>query len=920
MQMVKTMLIIDELPKISATKSTARSKIEGDEHKLPLDVLFARLNCSQKGLSSFDVTKRQQEHGLNLLEEKEKKSIVVRFGKHLVNFFALLLWIGSALAFVAERLSPGDGNIYIGIALAGVLIMNAVFTFIQEYQSEKIIESFKKMMPVQIEALRDGKRQELPAGELVPGDIIYIAEGDKIPADARLIEEHSLKVDQSSLTGESEPQLRSIDCTHEAIIESRNMIFSGTLVQAGHGAAVVYGTGMNTQLGKIAQLTKATESGASPLKKEINHFTKIISIIAATLGVSFFALSLLTGTRLIASIIFAIGIIVANVPEGLLPTVTLCLSMASKRMAKRMALIKNLESVETLGATTVICTDKTGTITENKISINTLFINLEERFVDEKGIEQIEGLEIFLKIAVLCNNSRLDETGRYLGDPTEGALLMFAGRHADIGQINKQNVRLREEPFDSKTKRMITVNKSGGQTIQFMKGAPEVVLSKCSRILLMNEPVSLTDIHRTEIVKHYERLASRGERVLALAYNDKQDEIEEGSIFVALVGMTDPLRREIPEAIAKCKTAGIKVIMITGDYSFTAEAVARKAGIIDNNKANIMTGVELDRIDDNELREFLKKENKIFARTAPANKLRIVKTLQSMGEVVTVTGDGVNDAPALKNADMGVAMGIAGTQVAKESADMVLLDDNFATIVSAIEEGRAVYTNIRKFIAYILTSNVPEILPFIAFVLLGIPLPLTIVLILCIDLGTDLLPALGLGVETPEFDVMKKPPRPRNEHLLSPNLLFMSYGVVGMLQAVAGFFSFFVVLYQGGWSWGLELASSDFLYLRAVTAFFASIIICQIADVMICRTRNQSIFSKGIFSNKLIITGIVSELILLAIIVYNPSTHKLFGTHPLTLFELSLSIPFALFILFGDEARKLLVRRNVKFVERYLSW
>jgi sodium/potassium-transporting ATPase subunit alpha len=452
-----------------------------------------------------------------------------------------------------------------------------------------------------------------------------------------------------------------------------------------------------------------------------------------------------------------------------------------------------------------------------------------------------------------------------------------------------------------------------------MKGAPEVALAMSNKILLNNEIVPLEDHHRAEVQKYYERLASRGERVLAFGFKEGDGQSEDEFVFVALVGMIDPPRKEIPEAIARCKEAGIKVIMITGDYSLTAEAIARIAGMI-RGSANIMTGEELEKSSEDDLKEFLKKDNIIFARTSPAQKLQIVTALQALGEVVTVTGDGVNDAPAIKNADMGVAMGGIGTEVAKEASDMVLLDDNFATIVNAVEEGRTVYNNIKKFIAYILTSNVPEILPFIAFVLLGIPLPLTVVLILSIDLGTDLLPALGLGVEKAEHDVMKKPPRPRDERLLTPNLLFMSYGIVGMLQAAAGFFSYFVVLYRGGWTWGQELASSDPLYLKAVTAFFASIIICQIADVMICRTRRESVLKAGIFSNKFVLVGILSELILLSIIVYNPFTHKLFGTHPLTLLELSLSIPFALFIFFWDEIRKLLIRRDVKFVEKYLNW
>lgn len=894
--------------------------MNNNEHKLSLNEIYKKVISSAHGLSNVEAKRRQEQYGLNVLVAKEKTYVVLKFGKHLVNFFAILLWIGTILAFISEYLLPGEGNFYIGIALASVVILNAIFTFIQEYQSEKIIESFRKMMPLKIDAFRDGVRQEILASELVPGDIIYLQEGDKIPADGRLIEENSLKVDHSSLTGESEPQLRTLEHTHENILESRNMVFSGTLVQSGNGRAVIYATGMNTQLGRIAQLTKETGTVLSPLRRELNHFIRVISTIAIVLGITFFIASFLTGNKLMASMIFAIGILVANVPEGLLPTVTLCLSMASKRMAKRMALIKNLESVETLGSTTVICTDKTGTITENKISVHTLYINMDERNILEHDVKKIPGIDMFFPICALCNNSRRDEKGTYRGDPTEAALLSFIKDYIDVDQMNRDNERLHEYPFDSKTKRMITVNKSGSETMAYLKGAPEEVLERCDRVLINDGLVALDEQKKEEITLHYARLASRGERVLGLAYKDGDNSSEEHFIFIALVGMIDPPRKEIPEAMMKCKTAGISVIMITGDYSLTAESIARKAGMINSEKANIMTGDELDQTNDSNLKEFLKKDNKIFARISPMHKLRIVKTLQSVGEVVTVTGDGVNDAPALKNADMGVAMGVTGTEVAKEASDMVLLDDNFASIVNAVEEGRTVFINIKRFIAYILTSNVPEILPFIAFVLLGIPLPLTVVLILSIDLGTDLLPALGLGIETPESDVMKRKPRPRNERLLSPNLLFMSYGIVGMIQAAAGFFSYFVVLYRGGWTWGQPLAVTDPLYLKAVTAFFASIIMCQIADVLICRTRRESLFKKGLFKNRLILLGIFSELVLLAIIVYNPLTHKLFGTHTLTLFELSLSIPFALLIFFGDEVRKIFIRRNNMFVEKYLNW
>ena len=455
-----------------------------------------------------------------------------------------------------------------------------------------------------------------------------------------------------------------------------------------------------------------------------------------------------------------------------------------------------------------------------------------------------------------------------------------------------------------------------------MKGAPEVVLDMCDRIMLDGRIERLTRPRRKAVIDDYEKMAGRGERGLAYAWRDTSDNDlpEDGYVFIGLTGMTDTPRPEVPEAMAKCHTAGIRVVMITGDYGLTVLTVGRQIGLI-SGPGTVVDGNELSTMSDEALAETLTaNEEIIFARIAPAQKLRVVQAFQALGETVTVTGDGVNDAPALKNADMGVAMGRTGTDVAKEASDMVLMDDNFATIVSAIEEGRTVFDNIKKFIAYILTSNVPEILPFVAYVLLDIPLPLTVVLILSIDLGTDVLPALGLGAERPESDVMRKQPRSRGERLLSRNLLLMSYGIVGMIQAAAGFFSYFVILHAGGWEWGQELAGDDQLYRTAVTGFFASIIICQVADVMICRTRRQSLLTVGLLSNRLVLVGIGTELLLLALISYVPACNAFFGTAPLAPWQLALSLPFAAFILFADELRRFFVRRENPFVLTWLTW
>lgn len=891
-------------------------------HNIPLNELLEQISAGENGLNSGDVNQRRAQYGANVLVVKKSKPEMIKFLLQFKNYFAVLLLIGSLLAFLAENIDPAQGNIYIAYALLSVVFLNATFTYLQERHNEHIMESFQDMLPQMVNVLRDNKTVNIKAVDVVVGDILLLDEGDRVCADARLLEHNQLKVDMSSLTGESEPQLRDLQPSDKNLLKSRNMVLSGTLVQSGNGKAVICATGMNTQFGQVIKLTKETEETETPIRKELRHFIRIIGLIAIVLGVSFFLISVAMGKGQIASLIFAIGIIVANVPEGLLPTVTLSLSMASQRMAKKNALIKSLESVETLGSTTVICTDKTGTLTQNKISVNSVVLNNQIFSSQDRNILTQAGYHQLFEIMTLCNNAHMINIG-YSGDPTEVALLSYIedlfGRETD-----RIDNRISELPFDSVTKRMITINKIDQQSNYraLLKGAPETVLAKCSLYFDSGEFKPLTDSSRLTILNDFKELASRGERVLAFASkNISTPELnnETEFVFIGLVGMIDPARPEVPDAIKRCHDAGIKLIMITGDYGITADAIAREIGLI-KGEGCIIIGDELSKMSANELSVLLSKQEIIFARTSPEQKLQIVNALQQRGEVVCVTGDGVNDAPALKNADIGVAMGITGTDVAKEASNMVLMDDNFATIVSAVEEGRTIFENIKKFIAYILTSNVPEILPFIAYVVLDFPLALTIVLILAIDLGTDVIPALGLGTERSESDVMKRPPRPRAERLLSRNMLIMSYGIVGMLQAFAGFFSFFVVLLNGGWQWGEALVNNDILYRTAVTAFFASIIICQIADVIICRTRRQSLFTVGFLSNRLVLLGIASELSLLALISYHPVANEFFATQPLQVWQLLLSVPFAILIILGDEIRRYFVRRENSFVLKWLTW
>lgn len=915
-------MTINRILETLAVPKFSLASLMNDAHRIELSELAQRLNCDMGGLVGAEARRRLAAYGGNELQVRKETPEVVKFLRQFTNFFAQLLIVGSALAFFADYLQPGQGNFYIGVALLAVVLLNALFTYVQERESERIMESFRNMLPPMIAVLRDGKIRRIAAKRLVPGDVMLLEEGDRVPADGRLIEVNQLKVDHSALTGESEPQLRKLACTHRDILESRNMVFSGTLVQSGNGKALVYGTGMNTQIGKIVQLTKETEQVETPIRKELKRFIRVISAIAIALGVLFFAISVMLGKPFIASLIFAIGIIVANVPEGLLPTVTLALTMASRRMVQKKALIRNLEAVETLGSTTVICTDKTGTITQNRMKVTTLVLGKREWSAYQGDLIRAEGLEEAWTAIVLCNNARL--VGKqYQGDPTEGALLVFAQRLKPIANMSDRFPRLYESPFDSTSKRMITIHRGleGLPNLVYMKGAPEVVFEKCSYCRKGKVLAAFDEITRQKAQEAYERLAARGERVLALASKTTEGTqiTEDKFVYLGLVGMIDPPRPEIPDAIDKCRSAGIRVFMITGDYHVTAEAIARQVGLY-TGEGEIVGGDRLAEMSEEELSALLDARELVFARTSPMQKLEIVKALQKKGEVVTVTGDGVNDAPALKNADMGVAMGVSGTEVAKEASDMVLMDDNFASIVNAVEEGRTIFANIKKFVAYILASNIPEILPFIVFAVFNAPLALTVVLILSIDLGTDLLPALGLGKEAPEVDVMSLPPRRRDERLLTRAILARSYGVVGMLEAAAGFFAFFVVLDRGGWTWGIPLPETGLLYKTAVTAFFAAVVICQIVNVLICRMRRQSLLSAGVFANGLIWLGIATELALVAAVSHVGFLQPFFGTAPIGWFEWSLGLPFALLILLGDEFRRWSVRREHPFALRWLNW
>jgi sodium/potassium-transporting ATPase subunit alpha len=872
-------------------------------HNLSREEVLRSLVTSEEGLSEADAKRRLHEYGLNEITEVRKKSLFLRLISQFTHFLAILLWISAFLAFLSEYLRPGEGMLTLGIAIIGVIVINAIFTFIQEFRAEKAVEALKKLLPFNVKVLRDGTTREIPASEVVPGDVILLAEGDKVPADARLIDENRLMVNNAPLTGESESKPRSHRPFEGEYLESPNIVFAGTLVLSGSGKAAAFATGMVTEFGKIAHLTSAVEPGLSPLQKEIIKVTRIIALIAITTGVFFLAIGTLIGRSFWHNLLFAIGITIANVPEGLLPTVTLSLAMGSQRMAKKKALIKNLTSVETLGSVTVICTDKTGTLTQNRMEVEKIWT-----FDDQQST-----VSNLMKIAYLCNNS-VYEDEKYRGDPTEVALLRKARELS--GDIKAE--RIFEIPFDSERKRMTTVNVVDGKTVVLTKGALETVLPLCNTILKDGEFGELNEVNKELLTQAYHSMMDAGLRVMAFAISDKKGvvtdrpasdlSVEFELTLVGLIGLEDPPRPEVQGALKKCHGAGIKVIMITGDASRTAIAIARQIGLVEGNPV-VVDGYSMDSMKDETLRESIASKEIIFARMTPRHKMRVVSILKDEGERVAVTGDGVNDAPALKKADIGIAMGKSGTDVAKEAADVVLLDDNFATIVNAVEEGRSIFENIRKFITYIFAHGTPEAIPYILFALFKIPLPLTVMQILAIDLGTETIPALALGMETPEVNIMNNPPRPLGKGLIDRSVLFRGYIFMGLISTIGVLFAYFYVLYNGGWKWGMVLPIDNLLTREATTATFLGIVMLQVGTVFACRSFKDSIFSLGFLSNRLLVIGVVFELLLSAIIIYSPIGNRIFGTAPINLSVWLILIPFSIVLLLAEELRKVYVRR-----------
>ncbi|HXV34590.1 MAG TPA: cation-transporting P-type ATPase [Gaiellaceae bacterium] len=856
------------------------------------------------GLSTAEARLRLAEAGPNALAAAKPPSHVRRFAANLVHLFALLLWGGAALALLG-------GLPELSAAIVTVILVNAAFAFVQEYRAEKAVEALREMLPARVRVRRDGVTTEIPNEEVVPGDVLLLAPGDKVAADADLLAAAELRVDEATLTGESYP------------VVPAGRVFAGTYVTAGAGEALVTETGMATRFGQIADLAQRTTHERSPLERELDRVTHLVAALSLGIGALFFVVAGFLGMSLGDRFVFAVGVMVALVPEGLLPTVTLSLAIATQRMARRNALVRRLSAVETLGETTVICTDKTGTLTEDEMTAVRVWTPAAAVEVEGAGYEPFgrfrsEGMVVdptpfreLLRAALLCNDTRLaaGEGGpTVVGDPTEAALVVLAEKG---GLRHEQEVarypRLTELPFSSERRRMTTIHLAPGGRTAYVKGAVEAMLPR----------TTLSPAGRAEVEEAAAAMEHRALRVLAIARRDLPagcgpgaDEVERELELLGLVGMIDPPRPEVPEAVERCRRAGIRVLMVTGDAARTAAAIARTIGLAE--EPHVIVGAELAHMDDAELLRRLTERDVVFARIDPEEKLRLARVLRGSGAVVAMTGDGVNDAPALKEADIGIAMGRTGTEVAKEAADMILLDDNFASVVAAVEEGRAVYDDIRRFAGYHFCSNVGELIPFLVWGVTGgaVPLPLVVMQVLAIDLGTDMLPAIALGTERAEPGTMDRPPRPRSERLLSRAVLGRVFGWIGPLEGLAAMTSFLLAYALAGWRPWEPLADSGDLYVQATTMTMAGIVMAQVGAGLAWRTNRRSVFAVGLFSNRLLLAGIALEVAMIAVLAYTPGLAAAFHMAPLSPWLWASLLLWPPLVLGAEEARKGVLRRR----------
>lgn len=888
----------------------------------PLERLLRDLRSRREGLSEREATRRLVVFGPNRLTRRGKRNWAAELGRQFVHPLALLLWLAAALAF-----ATGTGEL--AVAILAVIVLNALFAFFQERHAERAVEALSAYLPAQALVLREGAEVLVDAVRLVPGDVIVVREGDRVSADARLLA-GSVEMDISTLTGESLPVSRSADVhpfVKVPLLQARDVVFSGSSCTGGEAAAVVYSTGMRTELGRIAALSQRVGQEPSPLEQQVARVARLIAIIAVGMGAAFIPVGMvLAGLSFGDTLDFAIGLLVANVPEGLLPTITLALAVGVRILARRGALVKRISAVETLGCTSVICTDKTGTLTMNRMQVINFWNSdgQHDLLARRPPAAPDSAAGRFAVAAVACSNARLpDRAGEEeTGDPTELALLHLA---ADLGaNPDRSGVeRLSQFHFDPVLRRMSTLDRDGSGTVLHTKGAPEEILPLCSLIAAGGTDRPLTEADRKTIMAVTDEWAVQGLRLLAVADRRMHDqtpvgisrgEAEKNLTFLGLVAMFDPPRPQVAEAVAQCHSAGIRLIVVTGDNGLTAAGIARRVGIGGDGQ-QIINGAELDQMSEAELDKLLGTGAElIFARSSPEAKLRIADALQDLGHVVAMTGDGVNDAPALRRADIGVAMGKSGTDVAREAATMVLTDDDFASIVSAVEAGRRVYDNVRKFIVYIFAHATPEVVPFLIYAVSGgnIPLPLTVMQILAIDLFTETLPALALGREAPEPGLMQRPPRLRSENVISRLMLVRAWGVMGGVSAVLVSGVFLATLLAGGWTYGADVAAGplNMVWRQATTMTFLGIVACQVGTAMAARTQTVSLFTIGLTTNRLLLWGIAFEIVFAAGVVVIEPLQAVFGTAVPEAWEILLLLPFPVLVWGSDELLKLWLRRR----------
>ena len=872
-------------------------------HVMEIKDVLSSLGSALEGLADQEAKTRLEKFGPNELMEKEKISALKIFIEQFKNFLIIILLAATVVsAFIGEWLDA--------IVIFAIVIACAILGLYQEYKAEKAVEALKRIAALTARVIRGGEEIEVPARDVVPGDIVVLRTGDKVPADCRLIEEMNLRLDEAPLTGESKPVKKwvpPLEKSDVAVADRKNMVYTATVITYGHGKGVVTSTGMNTEFGKIATMIEEVEEEETPLKKRLDVigkwlgiFSLIICGVAGTIGI-------IKGHGVLEMFIWGVSLAVAAVPEALPAVVTGALSIGVSKMAKKNAIVRKLPAVETLGCTTVICSDKTGTLTKNEMTVRRIYANGKMFEVTGVGFQPegeylIDGnrvnpkddpqLSLMAKISTLCNDVYLHKTEAgwaIIGDPTEGALLVAAiktGMNAD--ELRKSFPRIGEVPFESERKRMATIHSVDGMKAAYVKGAPEIVLDLSTHLLKDGKIIPLTEEERGNILKVNEQMASDALRVLGLAYRHLPGDLNEYSpetvekelVFVGLQGMIDPPRDEVIAAMKHCEKAGIKAIMITGDHKLTATAVAKELGQLqerEGNKPRVLTGVELDRMSDQQLEDVI-EDVMVYARVSPEHKLRIVDAFKKKGEVVAMTGDGINDAPALKRADIGVAMGITGTDVTKEASSMVLADDNFASIVAAVEEGRAIYDNIKKYLVYLISCNIAEILILGGSFFIGLPLPLVAIQILWVNLTTDGLPALALGIDPPDPDIMRRPPRDPQESVFSRRIIALM-GVMALNITFLIVPIFFWYLKSGGYyEAGVSEAMKEGILLKGQTMVLAMMIIFELVNAYNNRSDRYSLFKVGFFKNRWLNWSVLFSLVLAVVVIQVPALDPVFHT------------------------------------------